>query len=155
MSKGRKKGFKHSEETKIKMSNSRIGKSNISGIKHYLWKGEKASYEAKHIWIRTHYGNATKCEKCDGKNAKRFEWANISGKYLRNIKDYMQLCPSCHRLMDRGNKCRNGHKFTKENMWIRIIKKDGIKRTMRVCRECQKGYSRIYQAKQKIKLCRV
>ena len=77
------------------------------------WKGENAGYVAKHTWIVKHYGNAKKCEnkKCvyprvNSKNVyieapKRFEWALIKGKkYTRNVKDYIQLCPSCHRKYD-------------------------------------------------------
>jgi hypothetical protein len=37
---------------------------------------------------------------------KRFDWANKSGKYMRDIADYIQLCPSCHKLYDGGKKIK-------------------------------------------------
>lgn len=73
---------------------SRIGKRNP------LWKGEKAGYAAKHVWLMARHGKANKCEKCGVKNGK-YEWANVSGKYKRERSDYIQLCATCHRFMDR------------------------------------------------------
>ncbi len=92
-------GHKHSKEAKKLMS---LSKQNE---KHPLWKGEQASYTAKHIWIRRHYGKAQMCQNldCECKNPKRFDWANLSGKYLREIKDYIQLCVSCHKKADLNN----------------------------------------------------
>lgn len=125
------------------------------GKDHWYWRGDEASYYAKHIWLVRHYGRASKCEKCISPIAKRFEWANISGKYKRDIKDYVQLCISCHRLMDRGNHCRNGHEFTDKNVWLRLrVDRSGVLRKIRVCLDCQKTYSRTYQLKLKNKkLC--
>lgn len=72
--------------------------------KHPEWKGDKASYAAKHMWIRNKYGKAIICQNpnCTYKNPKRYEWANISKEYKRNKNDYIQLCPSCHRKWDMG-----------------------------------------------------
>ncbi len=119
-----------------------------TGKNHYNWHGENGSYQTKHIWIHTHYGKANHCEKCDGRNAKRFEWANVSGEYKRNIKDYIQLCPSCHRLMDKGNHCKNGHEFTVENTRIRQPKNINSK-PYRVCKKCQINYGRNYKLRNK------
>lgn len=81
------------------------------------WKGDKAGYVAKHIWIAKHYGRANHCERDHTHKAKRYEWANVSGKYRRDREDYIQLCPSCHRRMDAKNKCRKGHEYTAENTY--------------------------------------
>ncbi|MEN6567167.1 MAG: hypothetical protein ABFC57_12805 [Veillonellales bacterium] len=59
------------------------------------------------------------------------EWANISGEYKRSRSDYMELCPSCHRLFDKGNYCKHGHEYTKENTYYR---KEG----WRCCKKCRK-----------------
>ena len=67
---------------------------------HFLWKGENASYSAKHYWISRKLGKPRECTNCGTKNAKKFEWANLDGEYKRNLDDYMRLCTSCHRLMD-------------------------------------------------------
>ena len=68
------------------------------------WKGDLASYQAKHMWIINHYGHADRCEnkECTFKEPKRFEWANVSGKLKRNRDDYLMLCCSCHRKWDMG-----------------------------------------------------
>lgn len=67
---------------------------------NFQWKGDKASYAAKHMWIRYHFGKATECESC-GKNDKRmYHWSNISGDYLRERDDWQQLCVPCHKQFD-------------------------------------------------------
>ncbi len=74
--------------------------SNQKGENNRAWKGNKAGYYAIHAWIRNNYGSAIKCVKCYTITAKRYEWANISGKYLRDIKDFEQLCRKCHANSD-------------------------------------------------------
>lgn len=96
---------------------------NSEGYKHHSWKGDKATYFSQHDWIRYHYGKANKCENKNCKNkCKYFEWANISGVYIRDISDYKKLCIVCHKEMDYfnkyGNKCMKGHEFTPENTYI-------------------------------------
>lgn len=89
------KGRPKTEETKRRMSEGK------KGVKAYNWKGDKAGYKAIHQWITRCLGKANKCEghlfgiKCRGLE-KRFEWANISGEYKRDLKDYIQLGHSCH-----------------------------------------------------------
>lgn len=56
-------------------------------------------YQAVHRWVYRNYGKANHCESCDKPEAN-YQWANISGKYLRDIADWKQLCISCHKLMD-------------------------------------------------------
>jgi len=96
---GFSKGDKHKKLSKSKVSQSLFGKI---GSNSRRWKGQKASYEAKHMWIIKYYGNANKCQQknCNYKNPKRYEWHNLSGEYKRGISDYIQLCPSCHRKID-------------------------------------------------------
>lgn len=75
------------------------------------WKGDKASYVAKHMWLTANYPK-TECEECGAKPpaVSRLEWANISGEYKRERSDYRCLCPSCHRKMDLvSSHCKNGH----------------------------------------------
>ena len=104
--KGLKRG-PFSIEHKRKLSISCTGK-NIGG-KHGLWKGDKVGYRALHIWINNTFGKAVKCEICKAEGLPRYHWANISGKYKRDISDWIQACPSCHFQRDhakkRGEKC--------------------------------------------------
>lgn len=86
----------------------------MRGSRHPLWRGEEVGYEALHAWIYRKLGKPKQCEnsQCryprkdsDGrlmKNPKRYEWANIDGKYTRNLSKYKSLCPSCHRKYDMG-----------------------------------------------------
>lgn len=75
----------------------------ISGANHPSWKGDKVGYTALHSWINRTYGKPNVCQKCQIVSAKRFHWANKSGKYLRNIEDWIRLCVSCHKNYDLGN----------------------------------------------------
>lgn len=64
------------------------------------WKGDKAGYGSKHDWIKSRLGKATYCSFDRNHVSKRFEWANISGAYLRELDDWVQLCVTCHRQYD-------------------------------------------------------
>lgn len=70
------------------------------GENHYKWKGENASYIAKHTFIKRKKGDLNKCEHCGKTDKKKYEWANKNHKYSRNPKDYIRLCTSCHRKYD-------------------------------------------------------
>jgi hypothetical protein len=74
---------------------------HLSGENNYLWKGQGVGYGALHSWVRRHRGKPTKCEICGvSSSEKRLQWANKSGKYLRNLNDFRPLCPSCHKKFD-------------------------------------------------------
>ena len=96
---GFKKGSKHTEIAKQKISESL---KNKTGADSRRWKGNDASYVAKHMWIKKHFGEPNRCENpdCSFENPKRYEWANISGEHKRERRDYVMLCPSCHRRAD-------------------------------------------------------
>src|SRR3990167_5436844 len=71
--------------------------------KNPLWKGDDVGYAGLHMWIQNKLGKPNKCEFCKKENGK-FEWANKSKKYFRNLQDWLRLCISCHRKYDyRGN----------------------------------------------------
>ena len=64
------------------------------------WKGDKAGYVAKHIWMKSHYGTPNYCDNCHTLKAKQFDWANISKTYKRIREDWLRLCKSCHVKFD-------------------------------------------------------
>jgi hypothetical protein len=69
------------------------------------WRGEDASYFAKHIWMVGNYGNPKECEHCGvlGRKTGRswsIHWANISHQYLRDPSDWLKLCAKCHKHYD-------------------------------------------------------
>jgi hypothetical protein len=75
------------------------------GDRNHSWVGDKVGYFALHQWIRKYYGSPKKCDHCGITDAKHFEWANISKKYLRDRSNYIRLRSHCHHLYDdMGNK---------------------------------------------------
>ena len=118
------KGHKHSKESLAKMSKAhlakpyrywlgkefsplhrkRISENNhfrkMVGEKNWIWKGDNACYTSKHQWVYRHFGTPSKCEFCGTDHAKRFDWANVSGKYIREKTDWIRLCKSCHTNFD-------------------------------------------------------
>lgn len=55
-----------------------------------------------HMWIKSRYGKANHCENDFNHMSKsgRFEWANVTGKYEKDISNFKQLCVPCHRKLD-------------------------------------------------------
>lgn len=115
------KGKKWSKKTRKKISEANLknphrywlGKKrpNMTGEKNPEWKGDKVSYGALHVWIRRNFGKPNKCENPECVyprmndremmiRPKRFDWANMSGKYLRDRTDWKMLCVSCHKIYD-------------------------------------------------------
>lgn len=130
----------HESSQSRKVSLSLIGKV---GDKARRWKGDKAGYVAKHSWLTKHYVKGNSCEECGTKDSKRLEWANISGKYLRERSDYKVLCTSCHRKMDlASDTCKNGHKYTPDTLYIN-------KQGWRNCRKCRNASQRRYMEKKR------
>lgn len=66
------------------------------------WKGSEASYSAIHKWAHSKFGKPNICIEC-GTKGKRMNWANLSRKYLREQKDWVELCAKCHKYFDTRN----------------------------------------------------
>lgn len=70
----------------------------------------KNYYQKIHTWIFKNYGMAVMCLFCGSKKAKRFEWALRYGcEYTEEVKNFIQLCPSCHRKYDYTEEMRAAH----------------------------------------------
>lgn len=102
-----------------------------TGKDSYSWKGDRVGYSALHTWVKNKLGKPYLCVICKTTNANRFEWANISHTYKRDVSDWIRLCKSCHLKYDKGNFCKWGHKYTEENT---VYNKYG----WRICRTCRK-----------------
>lgn len=91
-------GKKTNEETRKKMSLAHKGKYTEENSSN--WKGDAVGYQGIHSWIQKKLGKPNMCEECGTTEAKKFEWANISGQYKRDVTDYKRLCTKCHMIMD-------------------------------------------------------
>jgi NUMOD3 motif len=87
-----KRGVKQSAET--------VAKRIMRGERHGNWKGDQAGYEALHAWVRLRLGNPSRCEHCGTTKPRHYEWANVSGKYKRQLSDWIRLCKPCHSKFD-------------------------------------------------------
>lgn len=82
----------------ISKNKTMFKKGDNVGQKNFQWKGNEASYNAKHMWIYRQYGKADKCIICG--LIENIQWANISNNYTRDINDWVQLCIQHHRYFD-------------------------------------------------------
>lgn len=100
------KGNTHGFQKGVPSWNKDIGVPWLTGQNHPAWKGKKVSYRALHKWIERKLGKPKFCTFCKASHLshRQYNWANISGKYIRNTNDWMRLCVSCHRKYDRSNK---------------------------------------------------
>lgn len=70
------------------------------GEKNARWTGDKVGYGGLHDWVSVRLGQPRECENCGTLEAKKYEWANLSGEYKRDLTDWARLCTSCHRMID-------------------------------------------------------
>jgi hypothetical protein len=87
-------------------SDNYFGRVKFKGKDHGMWKGDAVGYYALHTWLERELGHPEKCELCgkDGLTAQAIHWANKSGRYLRDLTDWLRLCSKCHWHYDRGGK---------------------------------------------------
>lgn len=65
--------------------------------------GMEMTYSSVHTWVRRVAGKPSYCEICKSSNKDRYDWSNISGKYLRDLSDWQRLCRKCHIDFDIEN----------------------------------------------------
>ena len=84
--------------------NKGIKNPEMSGEKHFAWKGDGVGYFALHSWVRRVLGTPMKCEFCERENLSRrsYHWANKSRDYNRDKNDWIRLCAKCHKAYDRN-----------------------------------------------------
>lgn len=92
-----------SDETRRRMSEARRGR--FLGDEHPSWRGDAVSYTTLHEWVRRHKTKTGSCTECGADvgtdRSHGTEWANVSGRYLRDLDDFIELCIPCHRRRDR------------------------------------------------------
>ncbi len=76
------------------------------GENNPAWKGDKVGYRALHHWVNRRLGKPMCCDSCGCTSLKRYHWANKSGKYKREITDWIRLCPKCHGQYDKERRSK-------------------------------------------------
>ena len=76
------------------------------------WKGDNVGKGALHDWVVRHLGKPQKCAKCGTTKSKQYDWANISRKYKRDLRDWIRLCKKCHIRFDGSKSQKNFKKLT-------------------------------------------
>ena len=77
------------------------GDPRITGKNHYLWKGDDVGKSALHGWVKRHLGIPKECWHCGNRSVNIYDWHNKSGKYKRDLNDWVRLCRRCHYRYDR------------------------------------------------------
>lgn len=110
-------------------------------FKRYMKSWENKGYASRHVCIKKLYGPPTRCETCSVEG-KKYEWSNVSGKYLLDRKDWQELCVGCHRLYDRFRKNETRFKeINKVDNDNRNFKEKTVERYGRVCELYLSGLS--------------
>lgn len=77
-----------------------LNKTIKKGKESPNWKGDRVGNGALHDWVKRELGKPKFCEECKKADKKKYEWANISGEYKREVSDWKRLCTSCHKIFD-------------------------------------------------------
>lgn len=89
---------------------SRIAyKRNQKGELNSSWKADKVTYAAFHYRVESARGKPHFCEACGTMDAKRYEWANLTGRY-EDLIDYSRMCVPCHRKYDNKRRFESSKK---------------------------------------------
>ena len=82
---------------------SRFGQPQLNRREdnHPLFKDGKAGYRAIHRWIELRLGKPQLCSLCGDDGEHRYHWANKNHEYNLNLKDWIRLCPKCHKSWDK------------------------------------------------------
>lgn len=107
------KELRNSKRKKCKVCNISINMKSVccwgcskKSDKNPAWKGEKAGYTPKHIWIKKNKPKPALCEYCKVKPP--YDLANLTHTYKRDINDYKWLCRGCHMKYDYKMGFRKG-----------------------------------------------
>ena len=98
-------------------------KKKLFGKENPQWKGNKVGYKSLHMYIRTHKPKPEFCEDCKKKTP--YDVTNKSGKYKRDLSDWLWLCRSCH--MKKDKRLEKLHKNKILNINLQKIEKKRYK----------------------------
>lgn len=92
-----RKGRTVSAETRAKLS-----AATPKGPDHPGWKGEQVAYPTIHSWVKRHKTKRGVCSRCAARRLT--QWANVSGRYERDLDDFVEMCVPCHSRYDRARR---------------------------------------------------
>lgn len=84
-----------------------------TGDSHPSWKGRDATYNSTHRYLLNHKPRTGTCEHCGARpdpykgKTTGTDFANVSGNYLRQPDDYIELCRSCHTKLDNRRRTKS------------------------------------------------
>lgn len=76
----------------------------LRGEKNPRWTGDKVTYKSLHRWIEIQLGVSKShiCRFCQGRSGSvTMNWANLDGKYTRDLSTWAPLCKKCHSNYDQ------------------------------------------------------
>ena len=76
--------------------------SGVKGESNHMWKGDSVGYHGLHRWVARELGKPMKCDNCSDTSLRKYEWANLSHQYKRDVSDWARFCTPCHRAYDMG-----------------------------------------------------
>lgn len=101
------KGTSVSEVTRAKMREAALKRNNDKriaslprGTKHWNWS-DKPNKLTLHKRLYRKFGSAKEftCARC---SKAAHDWANVTGNYTDERKDYLPMCRSCHVKLDKN-----------------------------------------------------
>lgn len=104
----------------------------------------KTQYNTIHQWMLRHHKKKGSCSSCNRSDIKT-HWANKSGQYIKEIYDWLELCPKCHHTYDidrhtnvgeyqaKKTHCPKGHEYTLENTYTN----PNFGSPNRTCKKCK------------------
>lgn len=81
------------------------------------WKGDQVGLGGLHNWVERCLGKPRKCQKCRTTRAKLYDWANVSGRYKRELTDWIRLCRACHIEFDHDIKVKKWRLSVRKLGW--------------------------------------
>ena len=91
-----KSGFRATCKTCHNGYNQRYKKIYLNNHRQEIY-----DYNNIHHWIQRRKPKPDRCPMCDNFfKPEELQLSNLSGKYLKDVRDFIFLCPACHLLLD-------------------------------------------------------
>lgn len=109
--------------------------------------GTSYGYRAAHKWVERRLGKPEGCSHCGTKEPRKYQWANLSGEYKKDLSDWIRLCIPCHTkyFTPRSPVCGKGHPMQRENIGQNYL-------GHRFCLTCKRDHARNYQRRRRQKI---